>query len=231
MNSTKKAARLAGLLYAATLIPGFFSLLYVPSRFIVSGDAAATADRIAASEFVYRLGIVSELIGFTGFIFVVWALYRLLRGVDEAHAALMLILMLVSIPISLVNVLNEVAALTLFRGARFLSIVDKPQRDAMAMLFLDLHRHGIIVAEIFWGLWLVPFGVLVFKSGFLPRALGVLLIIACFGYLAESIAPLLFPESVKIVSRFARVLTAAELPTILWLLVVGAKDQPLPAPA
>src|SRR5262249_42579868 len=107
MNSTKQAARFAGLLYVLASIPGVVSLLYIPSHFIVSGDAAATANKIAASPSVFLFGIVCEVSGFTGFIFVVRALYRLLSGVDKAQASLMLTLMLVSIPISLLNVLNE----------------------------------------------------------------------------------------------------------------------------
>jgi hypothetical protein len=228
MNSTKKAARVAGLLYVLASIPCMFSLLYVPSHFIVSADAAATADRIAASEFVFRLGIVSELTGFTGFIFVARALYRLLRGVNKAHASLMVTLMLVSIPISLLNVLNEIAAMTLVQGANSLSVFDKPQRDALALLFLDLHFAGFDVAQIFWGLWLVPFGLLVYRSGFLPRILGVLLIIACFGYLANSLIDFgVVPQAVSWVGQ----LIICELPIVLWLLIRGAKDQPLAAAA
>ena len=227
MNSTKKTARIAGLLYLLASIPGIFCLIYIPSHFIVSGDAAATASKIAASEFVFRLGILSEVAGFIGFIFVVRALYRLFAGVSKAHASLMATLILVSIPISLLNVLNETAALELIRGGDFLSVFDKPQRDALAFLFLHLHFDGIIVAQVFWGLWLIPFGILVFKSGFLPRILGVLLIIACFGYLANSIVSLgLLPH---VVSRTVGQLTICELPIIFWLLIVGAKDQPLPA--
>lgn len=225
MNSTKKQARIAGLLYLLASIPGAFCLIYIPSRFIVSGDATATASNIAASEFVFRLGILSEVAGFIGFIFVVRALYRLFVGVNKAHASLMATLILVSIPISLLNVLNETAALELIRGGNFLSVFDKPQRDALAMLFLHLHFDGIIVAQVFWGLWLIPFGILVYKSGFLPRILGVLLIIACLGYLANSIVGLgLLPH---VVSRTVGQLTICELPIILWLLIMGAKDQPL----
>jgi hypothetical protein len=226
MNSTKKAARVAGLLYVLTSIPGVFSLLYIPSHFIVSGDAAATASKIAASEFVFRFGIVCEIAGFTGFIFVVRALHRLLSGVNKSHASLMVTLMLVSIPISLVNVLNEFAALALIRGTDFLSVFDKPQREALAMLFLHLHFQGFMVAQIFWGLWLIPFGILVFKSGFLPRILGVLLVIACFGYLANSLVAFgVLPTNAA--SRAVEQLTICELPIILWLLIRGAKDQPL----
>ncbi len=226
MNATKKAARVAGSLYLLASIPGVFCLLYIPSAFIVRGDATATANKILNSEFVFRIGILSELISYIGFIFVVRALYRLLNGVNKAHASLMATLMLVSIPISLLNVLNEIAALTLIRGADFLSVFDKPQRDALAMLFLNLHFQGFMVAQVFWGLWLIPFGVLVFKSGFLPRILGILLIIACFGYLANSLVAFgLLPADVF--SRIAGQLTICELPIILWLLIRGAKDQPL----
>lgn len=228
MNRTKKQARVAGLLYLLASLPGVFCLLYVPSHFIVSGDAAATANKIAGSEFVFRLGIVSELIGFTGFIFVVRALYRLLVGVHKAHASLMVTLMLISIPITLVNVLNETAALTLLGAANFLSAFGQPQREALAMLFLHLHFDGFTVAQIFWGLWLIPFGVLVYKSGFFPRILGVLLIIACFGYLANSLVALgVLPSNVP--SRVVGQLTICEAPMILWLLIMGAKEQPLAA--
>ncbi len=227
MNSTKKAARVAGLLYLLVGITGAFNLLYVPSAFIVPGDATATANKIMTSELVFRTGIVSELISATSFIFLVLALYHLLKGVNKKHAALMVTLAVVSVPISFLNALNEIAALKLLSGANFLSVFDQRQLDALIMVFLSLHSHGNLVAQIFWGLWLFPFGVLVFKSGFLPRILSVFLIIACFGYLASSFTFLLLPAYGHIVSRFAMVLTLGELPIILWLLIKGAKDQPL----
>lgn len=226
MTSTKKAARTAGLLYLLTSIPGFFCLIYIPSHFIVSGDAAATARKIAGSEFLFRLGMVCEIASFTGFIFVVWALYRLFAGVNKTQAWLMAVLLLVSIPISLVNVLNEIAALMLICGGDFLSVFDQPQRESLAMLFLKVHFQGFMVAQVFWGLWLIPFGLLVYKSGFLPRILGVLLMVACFGYLANS----LIEFSVLPANAFFRgvgQLTVCELPIILWLAIRGAKDQPL----
>jgi Domain of unknown function (DUF4386) len=229
MNSTKNTARLAGLLYLVNGVTGFFGIIYVPSKLIVSGNAPATANNILASERLFRLGIVSELICAAEFVFLLWVLYRLLGGVNKTHASLMVILGLVFVPIMCVNVLNEIAALTLLRGANFLSVFDKRQLEAMAVLFLDLHRYGYVVGWIF-GLWLFPFGVLVFRSGFLPRILGVLLIAACFGYLADSLTPLLLPNYAHIVGRFASVaLTLGEPAIILWLLIRGAKDQPLQA--
>src|SRR6266487_4416877 len=227
MNSTKKQARFAGLLYLLASLIGCFGLAYVPGKLIVSGDATATANHIRASETLLRFGIVSELIAFTIFIFVVLALYRLFKAVNGKHALAMAILLLVSIPISLLNVLNEIAALILVSGADFLSAFEKGQLDALAYLFLRLHGQGFVVAEIFWGLWLFPFGVLVIRSGFIPRFLGVLLFIAGSGYLASSFTSLLLPSYRHLVDQFAMVLTAGELPIIFWLLIWGTKDQPL----
>ena len=140
MNSTKKTARIAGLLYLVNGVTGFFSIIYVPSRLIVSGNAAATANNILASERLFRLGIVSELICAAEFVFLLWVLYRLLGAVSKTHASLMVILGLVFVPIMFLNTLSEIAALMLLRGSDFLSVFDKRQLEAMAMLFLDLHR-------------------------------------------------------------------------------------------
>lgn len=231
MHSTKKTARIAGLLYLVNAVTGFFGIVYVPSRLVVSGNAAATANNILASERLFRLGMVSELICAAEWVFLLWALYRLFIGVSKTHASLMMILGLVFIPIMCVNVVNEIAALTILRGPDFLSVFDKYQQRAMAMLFLDLRGYGYMVGWIF-GLWLFPFGVLVIRSGFLPRILGVLLIAAGFGYLADSLTPLLLPNYANIVGRFASVpLSLGEPAIILWLLIRGAKDQPLPVAA
>jgi hypothetical protein len=227
MNSTKKRARIAGLLYLLASIIGFPGLIYVPDKLIVSEDATATANHIRASETLLRFGIASELTSFIIFIFVVLALYRLFKTVSEKYAVAMATLLLVSIPISLLNVLNEIAALVLVSGAGFLSAFEKGQLDALAYLFLRLHGQGFVVAEIFWGLWLFPFGVLVIRSGFIPRFLGVLLFIAGSGYLASSFTSLLLPSYRHLVDQFAMVLTAGELPIIFWLLIWGAKGQPL----
>src|SRR4029077_11998648 len=145
MSSTKNPGRFAGLLYLLTSIVGFFAMIYVPSKLIVHGNAAATASNIAANETVFRLGIACELISQAGFIFVALALFELLKGVNRRLASLMVTLVVVQIPIAFVNELNYFAALALVRGADFLSIIEKTQRDALAMLFLNLHFHGYVV--------------------------------------------------------------------------------------
>jgi hypothetical protein len=225
MKSIKKQARLAGLLYLLASIPAPIGLIYVPNKLIVLNDATGTADHIRASESLLRLGIASELIGSIMFIFVVLALYRLFKPVNETHALAMMILILVSIPISLLSVVPEIVAL-IVSGADFLSAFDKGQLDTLTYLFMRLHGRGLLVAEIFWGLWLFPFGILVIRSGFIPRVLGYLLFIAAFGYLASSVAFLLLPAYGTIVDRFATKLTLCELPIILWLLIWGANVKP-----
>jgi hypothetical protein len=225
MNQTKRQARLAGLLYFLASVPAPFGLIYVPNKLIVLNDATETANRIRASESLLRLGIGCELLSSIMFIFVVLALYRLLKPVNETHALAMMILILVSIPISLLSVVNEILALVVVSGANFLSVFDTGQLDALAYIFMRLHSRTTLVAEIFWGLWLFPFGILVIRSRFIPRILGYLLFLAALGYLASSVTFLLLPGYGPVVDRFASQLPLCELPIILWLLIWGAKDQ------
>ena len=227
----ERTARLAGALYAASGIPAVFSLLYVPGKLIVSGDAAETARRVLASETLFRAGMVCELVNAVMFVFVVGALYRLFRGVDERQASLMLTLFLPSVPISFLNVLNEIAALALFRGADYLSVVGEPQREALGMLFIRLHGQGINLAAIFWGLWLVPFGVLVIRSGFFPKVLGWLLLLNSLAYPATSLTSWLAPGYLGVVSRIAVFAELGELWIMLWLLIKGANVPPSAAAA
>lgn len=212
-------------------IPAAFSIMYVPRTLIVSGNATATANNILASEMLFRLGIVSELIYATAYIFLVRALYRLLNGVNQTQASLLVTLALISVPISFLNTLNEFAALTLIRGADFLSVFTRPQLEALALLFLGLHRQGFLVSQIFFGLWLFPFGVLVIKAGFFPKILGIWLIVAGFAYLTVSLTSMVLPAHAHVVTQVTLPMEAGELAMIIWLLVKGARGQPPDAPA
>ena len=206
------------MLYLLGSIPGIFALLYVPGKLMMHGDPTVTAHNIAASETLYRLGILADLAGQTIFIFVALALYHLLKGVNQRYALLMLVLLLVSIPIAFLNELNSVAVLFLARGADFLSVF-----DALMRLFLNLRGAGFDVAGGFWGLWLYPLGLLVYRSGFIPRILGILLMVGCFAYLANSFTSLVLPQYGAAVSRWMSPIQLVEMLFMLWLLVMGAK--------
>jgi hypothetical protein len=209
-------ARLAGFLYLFANLFAPFTLLYLPSRFIVRGDAAATASNIMASESLFRFGIVLNLFTFIGQIFLVLALYQLLKVVNKNMASLMVIFSLAAVPIAMLNELNQLAVLQLLSGADYLKVFPTEQLQALAYTFLRVHTQGFNIAQIFWGLWLFPMGYLVFKSGFLPRILGILLIIACFGYVIQSFAAFL-GTNVSLIFFTGW----GELLFLLWLLIKG----------
>jgi hypothetical protein len=217
MSQIQKTARLAGLLYLALAALSAFGLVYVPSMLIVPGDAAATANNIVTSESLFRLGFVSDLVAFTVNIFVALLLYKLLKPVNRGIASLMVILILMGLAIGMLNELNQFAAL-LILGSDHLTAFTAAQSQALASLFLDLYEHGFTIAHIFWGLWLFPMGYLVFKSGFLPKVIGVLLIVAGLGYLTDFTLFFLFPDITVTVSDFTFV---GEVVLILWLLIRG----------
>ncbi len=232
MNTMKNTARIAGLWYLLMAMTGPLGLMYIPSGIIVAGDTAATVNNIVANEVLYRLSVVSNLICQTAFIFVVLALYRLFKDVDKKYARLMVALVLVSVPIDFISVLNQTAPLILLNDDGYAKVFGQNQLNAYILLFLELFNHTNSLAEIFWGLWLLPFGVLTYKSGFIPKIFGVLLIIACFGYLASSAATFLFPEAKDMVGIFTSVSGfAGEISILLWFLIKGVKDQPMNANA
>jgi hypothetical protein len=225
MNSRKKQSRIAAALYLLNGLPAPFALLYVPSVLIVRGNATATANNVGDSETLLRLGMAGELFSSTVVIFAVLAFYSLFKAVSGKHARAMLVLMLISVPISYLNVLNDVAALTFARGPEFLSIFDQAQRDAFTLFFLRLHNQGVTLAQIFWGLWLFPFGIAVMRSGFIPRFVGIAAMIAGCGYVISSSAFLFLPPSAQGLGQLAQILGVGEF-AFFWLLIWGAKDEP-----
>ena len=230
MSSTRNPGRVAGFLYLLLVLFAPFRLIYIPTKLFVRGNATVTANNIGAHELLFRLGIVSDLLCGIILIFLILALYRLLNGVDRNLAVLMVILGgVLPATIDFVNVLNDAAALILVRGADFLSVFEKPQRDALAMLFLRAHHQEVLAAEILWGLWLFPLAILVYRSRFLPRFLGVWLIINGFAYLTISLTGLLVPQYEDVVSNYAFPALLGEMAIMLWLLIKGAKSQPVDA--
>lgn len=223
---TSKNARIAGVLYLLLIFSAPVRLIYIPSTLFVRGDATATANNIAAHESLFRLGIVTDLFSGTIIIFIALALYRLFRGVDQSLAVLMVILGgVLPAAIDFFIVLNDAAALILVRGPDFLSAFNKPQRDALAMLFLRLHDQEILAAQILWGIWLFPLAILVYRSRFLPRFLAIWLMINGFAYLITSLTGLLVPDRAAMPANFTFPALLGEPVFVLWLLIKGAKDE------
>lgn len=226
----KRIARTAGLLYLIVVVTGIFSLAYVPSQITVQGDASATVGNIVASESLFRLGIAASVICYTAFLLLPFALYRLLSPVGKGVAVLMVAFAVVSVPISFVNLLNKFDILSLLNEASYLQAFTTEQLHAQVMLSLAAYSNGMLVSKIFWGLWLLPFGYLVFKSGFLPRVLGILLMAGCFGYLIDFFGSVLvagYPETA--IARFVTLpASLGEIGTCLWLLVVGVRAPKSP---
>lgn len=223
MTPLSKNARIAGLLYLS-LMTAPLRLIYIPTKLFVSGKAGATARNIAAHETLFRLGILSDLLTATMVIFLTLALYRLFEAVDKSLARLVVILGALTVtPIYFLNTIHDAAALQLARGADLLSVFDQPQRDALVQVFLHMHGQGVLANEIFWGLWLFPFGLLVYRSGFFPRFLGVWLMVNCFAYLATSLTGMLWPAYENTVSNWVFPLMLGEPAIMLWLIIMGAK--------
>ncbi len=229
MTSTRNPGRVAGFWYLLLVLAGPIRLIYIPGKLFVHGNATATASNIAAHEWLFRFGIVSDLFCAVILIFLTLAFYRLFKGVDQNLAVLVVILGgVMPALIDFVSVVSDAAALMVVRGADFLSVFDKPQRDALAMLFLRLRDHQNTAAEILWGLWLFPLAILTYRSRFLPRFLGVWLAINGFAYVLLSFTGLLLPQYENKVFLLSQPALFGELALMLWLVIKGAKP---PAPA
>lgn len=210
--TTRRAARIAGVWYA-------------DSRFFAAGHAAATAARILGVEQLYQLAIASFLAGQACQVFLGLALYRLFAPVDKDRARMLLALVIAMVPVAFLSAVGRIAPLVLLKSPAYQGAFEPGHLQGLAMSFVEMHKHVILVASIFWGLWLLPLGLLVLTSGFFPRILGVLLIVGCVGYVAESLVSLVFPAAPSIVSQVAGGLAAVgELPFVLWIVVLGARN-------
>jgi hypothetical protein len=224
MNTNKQIARMAGFLYLIFIVTLAGSNA-VRSRLIVFGDAAATAANIMAFEGLFRIGFVSELLSALFFLLAAWALYVLLKPVNRNLALLFLLLNLGGVAVECLNTLNLLAAPLLLRGADYLHGFQADQLQALAMLFLNLYSNGFMIAQLFFAAWLLPLGYVVFKSGFLPRVLGIVLMIECFAWLIYFFQFFFFPGHGWITYPCMAVGFIAEFGLALWLLMMGAKDQ------
>jgi hypothetical protein len=224
MDSTRSLARRAGLLYMLQCSSAPFAYLYVPDKLLVAKGALATVEHVRASEGLLRAAIVCELSAVTLILFSALALYELFKRVDQKTATVMAAMMLISVPISYVNALFNIAPLVLLKSPAITSLLTPGQVAAQVMLFLRLHNYGLVVNQIFWGLWLIPIGILIMRSGFIPRWLAYPLFIAGSGYVLNSLGTLLLPPSLRWITDNLLILGVGEMPFFsFYLLIWGAR--------
>jgi hypothetical protein len=223
-QSPRKTARMAGLFYLIFILTTVLAT-YVRSRFIVSGDAATTANNIVSSQGLFRVGFVTELVSAVFFVLAAWALYVLLKPVNKNLALLFLLLNLGGVAVECINALNLFAALQFLSGANYLNVFQTGQLQAMAMSFLNSYTSGFIIAQIFFSAWLLPLGYLVYKSRFLPKFLGILLILDFFGNLSWFLQFFLLPDYGILAYPGNVISFIAEISLTLWLLIMGVKEQ------
>lgn len=226
MTSNKKIARIAGLLYLVVVITGIFSLAYVPSKLIFRDDPVATFNAIKDSITLFRFGIVSGLVCYSFFLVLPVVLYKLLKPINEFYAKLMVLLAVVSVPVSFLNIQNKFAVLSLIKMENS-GVFSHEQLPNQVLFYLNQYDNGILMVSIFWGLWLFPFGYLVYKSGFLPKIFGILLMLGCLGYLINFIGTTLIPGYTTFgISQYISIPSAlGEIGICLWLLIMGAKEN------
>jgi hypothetical protein len=224
-RSPSASARIAGLWFLLLAVCSFFTTLAVDGKIYVPGNAAVTAANMLANAWLFRLGIVSDLVGEVGFIFAGLAFYRLFASVDRHQARSLLALVVASVPIAFLVTLNKFAPIILLGDAVFLKSFDPAQLQTLAMLFIELHKWGIVIVSVFWGLWLLPLGILAYKSGFIPKIFGILLIVNFTSYMVNEFLAFLFPEAKLLIAPVMTVLLAiGEVPFLFWLLIRGARN-------
>ena len=222
-QSPRKTARMAGFLYLMFIIT-FVLASYLRSRIIVFGDVATTANNIISSQGVLRLGFMSELFSALFFVLAAWALYVLLKPVNRNLALLLVLLNLGGVAIECINALNLFSALQFLSGASYLSVFQTGQLQALAMSFLNSYTNGFMITQLFFSTWLFPLGYLVYKSRFLPRPLGILLILDFFGILSWFLQFFLLPDYGILSYPGLAISFVAEFSISLWLLIKGVKE-------
>lgn len=228
MGTNKSTARLAGLIWLLMFMFGPIAQI-VRSKVFVPGDRVATAQNIITNEFLFRLGFVSDLLMMVLFLLLPLVLYKLFCSVDKNLSALMVILVLVSVPINMINLLNEFAALHLLSGTEYLNAFGSDQLMAEALLSYDLYLHGYEIANVFFALWLIPLGLLVVKSGFLPKILGTLLVIGGFSLFLEVFIHFLLPGYETVNTLLLLPQTLSEFAFLLWILIRGINETKIKA--
>jgi hypothetical protein len=220
--SPRKIARLAGFLYIMYFITSLIANYFGNIVFV---DAPATLNTIIAHESLFRVGFVISLFSVVFLLLAAWALYVLLKPVNKNLALLLLLVNLGGFVIWCLSVLNLYGSLMLLSGADYLKVFQPDQLQAQALLFINLYKNGSVIAQIPYGVWLFPLGYLVFKSRFLPKILGILLIADCFGLLIYVLQRFLLPGYDVLSYPCLMISFIAEISLSLWLLIKGVKEQ------
>jgi hypothetical protein len=223
-GSLKNTARFAGVLYCIWIMTGLYGIYYIPSQINIRGDAVTAAQNILNNELLFRTSIINDLISGALWVFLVLVLYRMFKSVNERQAKLMVALVIVQIPAVFFIEAFNITSLMILKG-EILKTFELSQRQDLAMLFLKMSDYGTLTIVMFWGLWLFPLAILVYWSRFLPRFLGVWLIIDGFALLVLSFTSLLLPQYKDMVSKIAFPAELGEFAFMLWLLFKGAKVQ------
>ena len=225
-NSLKGTARLAGLLYLIWILTGIYALVFVHHHTLVEGDAAATVRKILANEFIFRTGIVNNIISSAVWVMIGLTFYRLFTPVNERQARLLLAFVIVQVPVTFFMEALNLTTLMICKGD-LLESYELSQRQDMALMFLKITDNAAIALEMFWGLWLFPLGQLVYRSGFIPRIFGVFLILNGIAYVIHFLSPVLLPVYQELVFKLATPFwILGEISITLWLLIKGVKDTP-----
>ena len=232
MERQKRLARIAGSLYVGVAVLGVFAELVVRDRIVEFGHPVATAENIRDSATLFRAGFVADLVQPTLFLLTAMALYLLLRGANELVARAMVLIVAVSVAIICLNLLNQWVALQVATDEAFGRAFGPAGSDALARLFAGMHHDGYLIAQIFFGLWLLPLGYLVVKSGWFPAWIGVLLIAGCFGYLVDTFVTFLAADVADTIEAIVVAPAAiGELSFVAYLLIKGVRvreEEPLP---
>jgi Domain of unknown function (DUF4386) len=224
MNSSKRLARTAGVLYLIVGIFGGFAEGYVEPKMYVAGNAAATAGNVVANPGLVRMGVVADLLDGTAFILLALVLYILFKRVNKSVARALLVFVTLATAITCLSAVFEFEGLRVATGAVNLAAFGSGGSNAMVLLLLETQHYGLLIAQIFFGLWLVPLGYLAYKSGWFPKALGVLLVVGGACYLVDLLAAFLAPDLGQNIHAFIVIPCAiAEIWMVGYLLMIGVK--------
>jgi hypothetical protein len=226
MTPNKKTARLAGLFFLLMVVFGLFSEIFFRQKLFVTNDVAATANNILSNEFLYRTGIASDILMSLCYLFTALALYKLLAPVNKDMAATMVVFAAAGSIMLLCNIQNEVAPLTILSGNKYLGAFSPSQLQSLAMLSYQSYGHGYVTGQVFFALWVLPLGVLIYRSRFIPKAFGILFVVEAILALLAVFVHFLFPnESTETILLVPG--TIAEFSFMFWLLIRGINESKL----